>query len=47
MVIAVDANNNRYVLEYERHRSIPTLGAKDVDGNIIDKKGVVDYIIEL
>ena len=34
MVIAVDANNNRYVLEYERHRSIPTLGAKDVDGNI-------------
>lgn len=47
MVIAVDANNNRYVLEYERHRSIPTLGAKDKDGNIFDKKGVVDYIIEL
>ena len=47
MVIAVDANNNRYVLEYERHRSIPTLGAKDVDGKIFDKKGVVDYIIEL
>lgn len=47
MVIAVDANNNRYVLEYERHRSIPTLGAKDNDGKIFDKKGVVDYIIEL
>ena len=47
MVIAVDANNNRYVLEYERHRSIPTLGAKNVDGKIFDKKGVVDYIIEL
>lgn len=46
MVVAVDANNNRYVLDYERHRSIPTLGAKDVNGNIIDKKGVVDYIIE-
>ena len=47
MVIAVDANNNRYVLEYERHRSIPTLGAKDENGKIFDKKGVVDYIIEL
>tara|TARA_X000000368_G_scaffold127527_1_gene100209 strand:- start:3038 stop:3766 length:729 start_codon:yes stop_codon:yes gene_type:complete len=47
MVIAVDANNNRYVLEYERHRSIPTLGAKDADGKIFDKKGVVDYIIDL
>ena len=47
MVIAVDVNNNRYVLEYERHRSIPTLGTKNVDGSIMDKKGVVDYIIEL
>jgi len=47
MVIAVDHNNNRRVLEYERHRSIPTIGAKDKDGNILDKKGVVDYIIEL
>ena len=47
MVISVDANNNRRVLEYERHRSIPTIGAKDGEGNILDKKGVVDYIIEL
>ena len=47
MVIAVDANNNRYVLEYERHRSIPTLGTKNKDGTIMDKKGVVDYIIDL
>ena len=47
MVIAVDSNNNRYVLEYERHRSIPTIGAKDADGKILDKLGVVDYIIQL
>ena len=47
MVIAVDSNNNRRVLEYERHRSIPTIGAKDGEGNILDKKGVVDYIIEM
>ena len=47
MVIAVDCNNNLYVLEYERHRAIPTIGAKEPDGKIIDKKGVVDYIIDL
>jgi hypothetical protein len=47
MVVAVDVNNNLYVLEYERHRSIPTLGAKDKQGKMIDKKGVVDYIMEL
>ena len=47
MVVGVDVNNNLYVLEYERHRSIPTLGAKDSSGKIIDKKGVVDYIMEL
>ena len=47
MVVAVDVNNNLYVLEYERHRSIPTLGAKDKQGKLIDKKGVVDYIMEL
>ena len=47
MVIAVDVNNNLYVLEYERHRSIPTIGAKGQDGKLIEKKGVVDYIIEL
>ena len=47
LVVAVDVNNNMYVLEYERHRSIPTLGAKDSQGKIIDKKGVCDYIMEL
>jgi len=47
MCISVDNNNNLYVLEYERHRSIPTIGAKDVHGNIINKKGVVDYILDM
>ena len=47
MVIAIDSDNNLYVLEYERHRSIPTIGAKNTDGNFLNKKGVVDYIIEL
>ena len=47
MVIAVDANNELYVLEYERHRSVPTIGSKNpANGEIIGKKGVVDYIIE-
>ena len=47
-VIAIDANNELYVLEYERHRSIPTIGSKNPDtGDIIGKKGVVDIIIEL
>jgi hypothetical protein len=44
--IAVDALNNVYVLEYERHRSIPTIGLK-VKGELDGKKGVVDYIVEL
>tara|TARA_R100000656_G_scaffold13152_1_gene13611 strand:- start:2118 stop:3680 length:1563 start_codon:yes stop_codon:yes gene_type:complete len=47
MVIAIDSNNELYVLEYERHRSIPTIGTKDADGNILGKSGVVDYIISL
>ena len=48
MVVAVDANNNAYVLEYERHRSIPTIGSKDpATGEVMGKKGVVDYIMEL
>ena len=47
MVVAVDVDNNLYVLEYERHRSIPTIGAKRPDGTLMDKKGVVDYIIDL
>jgi hypothetical protein len=47
MVVALDPNNNVYVLEYERHRSIPTVGARDEGDNLIGKKGVVDYIMEL
>ena len=48
MVIAIDANNELYVLEYERHRSVPTIGSKSPEtGEIIGKKGVVDYILEL
>ena len=45
--IAIDVDNNLYALEYERHRSIPTIGAKDVHGNLLNKKGVVDYILEM
>jgi len=44
MVVAIDINNNTYVLEYERHRSIPTLGSKYDSGS---KLGVVDYIVDL
>jgi len=47
MCIAVDNDNNLYVLEYERHRSIPTIGAKNDENEIIDRKGVVDYILEM
>ena len=47
MCVAIDIDNNLYALEYERHRSIPTIGAKDVQGNIINKKGVVDYILDM
>jgi hypothetical protein len=47
MVIAVDDANNIYVLDYERHRSIPTVAARDATGKIIDRMGVVDYIIDM
>ena len=47
MEIAIDTNNELYVLEYERHRSIPTIGTKSSDGSIIGRTGVVDYILEL
>jgi len=45
MVIAVDGSRNVYALQYERHRSIPTLGSK-YEGSV-SKMGVVDYIMEL
>ena len=48
MVIAVDQHNRRYVLDYVRKLSIPTIGQRDPSTDIlIGKKGVVDYIIEL
>ena len=47
MVVAVTPENNAYVLEYERHRSIPTVGPRDYSDKLIGKKGVVDYIMEL
>jgi len=47
-VIAIDSNNELYVLEYERHRSVPTIGSKSPStGEILGKKGVVDMILEL
>ena len=42
MVIAVDLNNNIYVLEYIRKRGIPVLG---IPGE--SKLGIVDYIFQL
>ena len=48
MVVAVDMESNVYVIHYERHKSIPTIGSKSLaDGEVIGKKGVVDYIMEL
>jgi len=46
MAIAVDPANNVYVLEYERHKNIPTIG-RYVAGELDGRKGVVDYIVEL
>lgn len=50
MVIAVDVNNNVYVLEYTRERAIPVLAQRGtVDGKpdqIIGRMGVVDYIMD-
>lgn len=47
IVIAVDSRGDRYVLDYERHRSIPTIATRDESGSVIGKFGVVDYIINL
>ena len=47
MVVAVDLANNIYVLEYERHRSIPTIGLRSPTGEIDGKEGVIDYITKL
>lgn len=47
MAVAICPQNNAYILEYERHRSIPTVGARDSVDNPVGKKGVVDYIMEM
>jgi len=47
MVIAVDERENIYVLDYERHRNIPTSGIQDANGEYVGRKGVVDYLLEL
>jgi len=47
MSIAVDSMNNVLVLEYVRFQSIPTIGLRDRSGNLIGKKGVVDYIYDM
>ena len=41
LALGVDANNNCYVLNYLRKRSLPVLG---IPGD--DKKGIVDYIFD-
>jgi hypothetical protein len=41
LFVGIDTNNNVYVLEYIRHRSLPVLGIPG-DG----KKGIVDYIFD-
>jgi len=47
IVIAVDENNRIYVLHYERHKSISTSGQRNDNDELIGKKGVIDYIIDL
>ncbi len=39
--VAVDPNNNIYILDYIRHRSLPVLG---IQGD--SKKGIVDYMFD-
>ena len=47
MIVAITPENHCYVLEYERHRSIPTIAQRDSNDNIIGKKGVIDYIMDM
>ncbi len=46
MVIAVDNEDNVYVLDYVRDRGAPTVGQKNSSGDIQGKTGVVDYLIQ-
>jgi hypothetical protein len=47
MAIAIDANTNVYVLEYEAHRSIPILALRDKKNEVQGKEGVVDIYARL
>jgi len=48
VVIAVDINNRRYVLETSRNLAIPTIGQRNpYTDELIGKKGVVDIIFEM
>ena len=47
MAVAIDADNNSYVLKYERHRAIPTVAQRDTEGKVLGKTGVVDYIMDM
>ena len=47
IIIAVTKTNDIYVLHYERHKGIPTVGQRDRDDKLVGTKGVVDYIIDL
>lgn len=46
MAGAVDMANNLLVHEYIRKRSIPTLGQRNQAGELIGRKGVVDYLFD-
>uniref|UniRef100_A0A6M3ITU5 Terminase n=1 Tax=viral metagenome TaxID=1070528 RepID=A0A6M3ITU5_9ZZZZ len=46
-VVAVDKDWRIFVMEEISKLSIPEIGMRDKDGNIVGDKGVVDYIIDL
>jgi len=48
LAIAVLPDNTRYVLEYQRHLSIPNIGIRDPKTDeLIGRKGYVDYLFEM
>lgn len=47
IAIAVDGLNRRYHLRTERHQNIPMSGLRGDNDELIGKKGVVDYYIEM
>ena len=46
IVFALNSKNEVYVLQYERRRNIPTYGQRNLSGELIGGKGVIDYIID-